>query len=75
MKLHTVRNITNSLVTNQMSDTINYLKKNVNVRSQCQIFIRQNNTNKNLEFVKEEHASQVSSDHTAQLTFHMVRNF
>lgn len=45
------------------------------MRSQCQVFIRQNNTNKNREFVKEEHDSQVSSDHTAQLTFHMVRNF
>lgn len=58
-----------------MSDTINYLKKKDNVRSQCQVFIRQNNTNKNLEFVKEKHDSQVSSDHPAQLTFHMVRNF
>lgn len=27
MKLHTARNIKNPLVTNQMSDTINYLKK------------------------------------------------
>lgn len=75
MKLHTARNIKKS-VTNKSNVRYNKLfKKNVNVRSQCQIFIRQNNTNKNLEFVKEEHDSQVSSDHTAQLTFHMVRNF
>lgn len=75
MKLHTARNIKKS-VTNKSNVRYNKVfKKNVNVRSQCQIFIRQNNTNKNLEFVKEEHDSQVFSDHTAQLTFHMVRNF
>lgn len=75
MKLHTARNIKKS-VSDKSNVRYNKLfKKKITWDRNVKIFIRQNNTNKNLEFVKEKHDSQVSSDHTAQLTFHMVRNF